>query len=168
MRVLITGITGFVGSHLTEYVLANHPEVEIFGTKRWRSPKDNIRQVLDRITLQDCDLRDLSSIIALFDQVRPGCRLSLGGSVVRANELHCPGGYAGLQRDRYNEPAGGSSHHSQRSGDTHLQFFRGLRSSASGRGADPGRLSVAAGESVCREQSRRRHDRFHVLGGLRT
>ena len=71
MRVLITGITGFVGSHLTEYVLANHPEVEVFGTKRWRSPKDNIRHLLGRISLQDCDLRDLSSMIAMFDQVRP-------------------------------------------------------------------------------------------------
>ena len=37
MRVLITGITGFVGSHLTEYILAKHPQVEIHGIKRWRS-----------------------------------------------------------------------------------------------------------------------------------
>ena len=38
MKILITGITGFVGSHLADYVLENHPTVEIFGLKRWRSP----------------------------------------------------------------------------------------------------------------------------------
>ncbi|MCS7184302.1 MAG: GDP-mannose 4,6-dehydratase, partial [bacterium] len=41
MRVLITGITGFVGSHLADYILENHKDVEIYGIKRWRSSKDN-------------------------------------------------------------------------------------------------------------------------------
>jgi len=71
MRVLITGITGFVGSHLVEYILAHHPQTEVFGIKRWRSPKDNIRHLLDRVTLHDCDLRDLSSLIRVFDAVKP-------------------------------------------------------------------------------------------------
>ncbi|MCX7825826.1 MAG: GDP-mannose 4,6-dehydratase [Verrucomicrobiae bacterium] len=71
MRVLITGITGFVGSHLVEYILANHPQTEVFGIKRWRSPKDNIRHLLDRVTLHDCDLRDLGSLIRVFDAVKP-------------------------------------------------------------------------------------------------
>jgi nucleoside-diphosphate-sugar epimerase len=31
MRVLITGITGMVGSFLAEYLLDSHPEVEVFG-----------------------------------------------------------------------------------------------------------------------------------------
>jgi len=35
MRVLITGITGFVGSHMAELALAKGAEV--FGTYRWRS-----------------------------------------------------------------------------------------------------------------------------------
>ena len=42
MRALITGITGFAGSHLAEYILAEHPEVEVFGTYRWRSRRENI------------------------------------------------------------------------------------------------------------------------------
>ncbi len=37
MRVLITGITGFVGSHLADYILENHPEVKLYGLMRWRS-----------------------------------------------------------------------------------------------------------------------------------
>ena len=71
MRVLITGITGFVGSHLVEYILAKHPKTEVFGIKRWRSPKDNIRHLLDRVTLHDCDLRDLGSLIRVFEAVKP-------------------------------------------------------------------------------------------------
>jgi GDP-mannose 4,6-dehydratase len=71
MRVLITGITGFVGSHLVDYILANHPQTEIHGIKRWRSPKDNIRHVLDKVKLYDCDLRDLGSLIRVFGEVKP-------------------------------------------------------------------------------------------------
>ncbi|MHC4569569.1 MAG: GDP-mannose 4,6-dehydratase, partial [Planctomycetota bacterium] len=39
MKALITGITGFVGSHLAEYILEHHPKVEVSGLVRWRSPK---------------------------------------------------------------------------------------------------------------------------------
>ena len=36
MRVLITGFTGFVGSHLADYLVARG-DVEVFGAHRWRS-----------------------------------------------------------------------------------------------------------------------------------
>jgi len=73
MRVLITGITGFVGSHLVEYLLANQSQTEIFGIKRWRSPKDNIRHLLNdpQIKIYDCDLRDLGSLLRVFGEVKP-------------------------------------------------------------------------------------------------
>jgi GDP-mannose 4,6-dehydratase len=71
VRVLITGITGFVGSHLADYLVAEHPDTELFGTKRWRSPRDNIRHLEGRIQLFDCDLRDLSSLIGMLSQVKP-------------------------------------------------------------------------------------------------
>jgi GDP-mannose 4,6-dehydratase len=71
MRVLITGITGFVGSHLADYLLAEHPEVEIHGTKRWRSPRDNVRHLPDSVQMHNCDLRDLASLITVFDEVKP-------------------------------------------------------------------------------------------------
>lgn len=41
MRVLITGITGFAGSHLAEY-LHSLDGVEVFGLHRWRSRLDNL------------------------------------------------------------------------------------------------------------------------------
>jgi len=38
MRVLITGITGMAGSHLAEYLLANHPDVAVYGTFTYEIP----------------------------------------------------------------------------------------------------------------------------------
>jgi GDP-4-dehydro-6-deoxy-D-mannose reductase len=71
LRVLITGITGFAGSHLAEYVLTHHPGTEVFGTQRWRSRTENIRDIESRIQLLECDLRDQSSVTGLIDRVRP-------------------------------------------------------------------------------------------------
>ena len=71
MKVLITGVTGMVGSHLVEYILDNHPEVEIHGLVRWRSPLDNIHKVKSKINLYQGDLRDLKSLILLLEEVKP-------------------------------------------------------------------------------------------------
>ena len=45
MRVLITGITGFVGSHMADYHLKNTEDAQIYGMKRWRSREDNIKKL---------------------------------------------------------------------------------------------------------------------------
>lgn len=69
MRVLITGITGFVGSHLAEYALTQGAEV--CGSIRWRSKTDNIEHLRSRLTLVDSDLRDLSSVQGLLEASDP-------------------------------------------------------------------------------------------------
>ena len=69
MRVLITGITGFVGSHLAE--LALREGAEVYGSIRWRSKTENIESIRDRLTLIDCDLRDFCAVQALVDAARP-------------------------------------------------------------------------------------------------
>src|SRR5438552_2162659 len=95
MRVLITGITGFAGSHLAEYILANHPDVAVFGSYRWRSRMENLetlalRRVLDvvegrfssgasqgdearkgRVTLLHCELTDAGAVEKLIEAVLP-------------------------------------------------------------------------------------------------
>jgi GDPmannose 4,6-dehydratase/GDP-4-dehydro-6-deoxy-D-mannose reductase len=71
MNVLITGITGMVGSHLAEYVLANHKDVAVHGLVRWRSPLDNIRGILNKVTLHQAELRDLNSLVLLLKKVKP-------------------------------------------------------------------------------------------------
>lgn len=70
-RVLITGITGFVGSHLADFILADSPDVQISGLARWRAPKDNIQHILDKITLEPGDLQDLPSLVAVLSKQKP-------------------------------------------------------------------------------------------------
>ncbi len=70
-KVLITGMTGFVGSHLADYVLASFPEVQILGLARWRSPTDNIRHILDKITLEFGDLLDPFSLKTILSRQKP-------------------------------------------------------------------------------------------------
>jgi GDP-4-dehydro-6-deoxy-D-mannose reductase len=70
MRVLITGITGMVGSHLAEYCL-ERGDVEVVGTVRWRSPRENIAGVAGQVRLVDCDLRDQAAVRRLVAGVNP-------------------------------------------------------------------------------------------------
>lgn len=71
MKVLITGVTGFAGSHLADYILAEHADVEVYGILRWRSRRENIQHIEDHIKLIECDLRDPSSTKDVIDQIRP-------------------------------------------------------------------------------------------------
>ncbi len=71
MKALITGITGFAGSHLAEYLLEHQPQVEIFGTRRWRSPMENIAHIEDKLELVETDLTDYNSVYRMLDQTRP-------------------------------------------------------------------------------------------------
>src|SRR3989344_5526836 len=70
-RVLITGITGFVGSHLAEYILKVHKSTKIYGLLRWRSPKNNISKIQDYVNLCYGDLEDYSSLEKILSTVKP-------------------------------------------------------------------------------------------------
>jgi GDPmannose 4,6-dehydratase len=75
-RVLITGISGMVGSHLADLLL-QETDWEIFGLIRWRSPLSNISHLLDdvnlggRVKLVYGDLRDYISIHDALEKSLP-------------------------------------------------------------------------------------------------
>lgn len=71
MKVLITGITGFAGSHLADYILANFPEAEIFGIKRWRSKTENIEHLADKVKYYECDIKDAHNVYEVIDDIKP-------------------------------------------------------------------------------------------------
>jgi GDP-4-dehydro-6-deoxy-D-mannose reductase len=97
VRVLITGITGMAGSFLAEYLTEHHPDVDVFGTFRWRSKLDNLQHlrtrgllnVLDegqritdqsglrrfvkrgQVTVIDCELQDASAVRGVIRAVQP-------------------------------------------------------------------------------------------------
>ncbi|WP_127578818.1 GDP-mannose 4,6-dehydratase [Paenibacillus koleovorans] len=68
MKALVTGISGFVGSHMAEFLLARN--VEVTGTIRHRSRMDHIRHLKD-IRLMECELRDPFSVEHLLTEVKP-------------------------------------------------------------------------------------------------
>ncbi len=76
MKALITGVTGMVGSHLADYLLAN-TDWDVYGVCRWRSPLDNVEHLLqrandkDRVFFEYADLNDEISLIRVIDQVKP-------------------------------------------------------------------------------------------------
>lgn len=76
-KVLITGITGFAGSHLMDYILDN-TDYKVFGIKRMNSNLRNINHALDKITLLDADLLDETSLIKVLDKVKPDQIYHLG------------------------------------------------------------------------------------------
>lgn len=70
-RVLITGITGFAGSHLADFLLAEQPGVEVWGTYRWRSRRENIEHIEGRIRLLECELDDATAVRRALEASNP-------------------------------------------------------------------------------------------------
>ena len=76
MKAFITGITGMVGSHLADYLLEN-TDWEIHGLIRWRSPLDNLENIIPfanqgkRVFFHYGDLRDSQSINKVIKEVCP-------------------------------------------------------------------------------------------------
>jgi len=88
MRLLITGITGFVGSHFAEFALAQG--IEVYGSCRWRSKTENIDHLRDRIHLIESDLRDLSSVQNLLELSKPDFIVHLAAQSYVAVSWHTP------------------------------------------------------------------------------
>jgi len=71
-NVLITGITGMVGSHLAE-LLIKKTNWKIIGMCRWNSKFDNIKVILNskRLELATADLTDTISIYKIIKKYKP-------------------------------------------------------------------------------------------------
>ncbi len=90
MRVLITGITGFAGSHLAEYILSRHPDIKVYGTVRWRSRMENIQHLQDKIELFEADLKDIVSLQSCLAHVRPDRIFHLAAQSFVPTSWKCP------------------------------------------------------------------------------
>jgi len=90
LRVLITGITGFVGSHLADYILANHPEVKVYGLVRWRSQMENILHVRDKIEFHEGDLKDIVSLNKCMAEIKPDRIFHLAAQSYVPFSWRCP------------------------------------------------------------------------------
>ncbi|MBO8125739.1 MAG: GDP-mannose 4,6-dehydratase [Firmicutes bacterium] len=88
-KALITGITGFAGSHLADYLL-KHTDCEVYGTVRWRSKRQNIRHLQDKVTLLECELKDATSVDELIERVRPDYIFHLAAQSFVPTSWHSP------------------------------------------------------------------------------
>jgi len=94
-RILITGVSGFVGSHLLDLLVSNKVDFELYGIIRERSSLEKIRHNVDSIELINCDLVNLGTVLNVVKQVKPdyiyhmagesSVKLSWGGSLSMVN-----------------------------------------------------------------------------------
>ena len=73
MKILITGITGFVGSHLAEYCLTQS-KAKVYGTVLSHHLDDELKRIehiKDRIELFECDLTNRVAVVRVLNKVKP-------------------------------------------------------------------------------------------------
>ena len=70
---LITGVTGSGGSYLAEHIVRERPDVAVHGISRWHSTAAhrNLAAVAGKVTVHECDLADLSSVVGVLKKVKP-------------------------------------------------------------------------------------------------
>jgi GDP-4-dehydro-6-deoxy-D-mannose reductase len=80
LRVLITGITGFAGSHLAEHLLSRGDEVHGFAHER--PPFRNLAAVADRVRIHEGDVTRLDDIQGALAGSRADALIHLAGMAV--------------------------------------------------------------------------------------
>jgi GDP-4-dehydro-6-deoxy-D-mannose reductase len=66
VRILITGISGFVGRHLVQHLLETVPNAEIHGVTQQQTPQDT-----SSATYHTLDLRDVQAVRDLLAKIQP-------------------------------------------------------------------------------------------------
>lgn len=89
MRLLITGIAGFAGSHFAEYALSQG--VEVWGSLRPGSDTEHIEHLRDRLHLVECELLDEPAVGSLVAMARPDLVAHLAAQSSAAASWRAPG-----------------------------------------------------------------------------
>jgi GDP-4-dehydro-6-deoxy-D-mannose reductase len=93
VRVLITGVSGFVGGHLVERLRALQPEAELFGLVK---PHGVVRgDVPAGVTCLEADLDDAAGVAAAVLDARPDRVIHLAGQSSVQHSWMNPGGTLG-------------------------------------------------------------------------
>ena len=70
MRVLITGINGFAGSHLSDHILANVPDVQLFGID-YNNDFSRISHIQDKINFRMVDICNEQAVRKTVKEICP-------------------------------------------------------------------------------------------------
>jgi len=87
MRILITGVTGFVGPYLAEHIAGVAPEAELWGLV-WGADQGQVPASIHPI---EGDLTDLSSLRAAVDHIQPEIIFHLAAASSVASSWDKPG-----------------------------------------------------------------------------
>jgi len=71
MNVLITGISGFAGSHLAEYILHTHRDTMLHGSFFSSRHPEHIAHLLGKYRAHTCDIEDKPQTFALIRAIKP-------------------------------------------------------------------------------------------------
>jgi GDP-4-dehydro-6-deoxy-D-mannose reductase len=87
VRILITGITGFVGPHLAHHIADTAPEAEVWGLV-WEADRGEAPSSIHQVA---GDLTDLQSLRSAFDRVQPEIIFHLAAASSVASSWDHPG-----------------------------------------------------------------------------
>jgi GDP-4-dehydro-6-deoxy-D-mannose reductase len=88
LKALITGLSGFVGSHLAEYLLS-HTDWQISGTVYGRSDQ-NIQSIRHRLEIYPAELSRLPVVEYILDRARPDVIFHLAAIAVTGRSWRDP------------------------------------------------------------------------------
>ncbi|MFC1807647.1 GDP-mannose 4,6-dehydratase [Candidatus Omnitrophota bacterium] len=78
MKILITGIAGFTGSHLADLLLTKKG-VKVFGLEHPSACADNIKHIRRHISYHKCDMLNRRSLDTLLGKIKPDAVFHLAG-----------------------------------------------------------------------------------------
>ncbi|MFA4889239.1 MAG: GDP-mannose 4,6-dehydratase [Candidatus Omnitrophota bacterium] len=70
MIALITGIAGFAGSHLADFLL-QQPDLEVLGIDSPKANLEKISHIKSKIRLYRCDICDFNNLFKVIKRIRP-------------------------------------------------------------------------------------------------
>ena len=89
-KILITGATGFVGSHLIEYLIGKNNDNEFYGTYLSDDSLKNIDAVRNRVSLTKLDLSNEKEVFELIDRIKPDIVFHLAAMASAADSFISP------------------------------------------------------------------------------
>jgi GDP-4-dehydro-6-deoxy-D-mannose reductase len=88
-KILITGVTGFVGKHLAAHLISRN-SYEIIGTYRSESGLESLEDIRDQIQLKKVDLNDTQAVESLLLSVKPDVIFHLAAQASPAKSFAIP------------------------------------------------------------------------------
>ena len=66
-KVMVTGAGGFIGSHLTEFLLKKN--FDVYGT--FYHPTVNLKEINPKVKLEKVDIRDKRGLLKILGKIKP-------------------------------------------------------------------------------------------------